>query len=362
MLMPGCLDTTPEELSGIEILAPLEVIEGDMAVLQAYGTKPSGAKYLWDFGDDAGSSGEMVNHVYIEEGEYTITLTVVDKEGRIGNAQATIQILHRNEQPVSSLDATYGGQGQTIKVNSVAFFDGGASSDPDGDVLSFDWDFGDGSYGDVMRPNHEYTSVGNYTVTLTVRDNGNMSSTSETWVLVQIRTYVVEFVQQTIVVPALAGYTAEGASTLQAHNYPYNVTDVNYDFEWSEDEVSDSPDNPVVGTLFPDDFSLSVATNYIFNLTANNTSGNLELNFIVLDSIPNDLILSLGSITEVNQYLFANGYTSAKGQGQWDTAITCNEASSITDLGLNSFLDTDDGNDWVLFVEYSYYNSIITET
>ena len=304
--MPGCLDTTPETLSGIEILAPSEVIEGDMAVIQAHGTKPNGAKYLWDFGDDTGSSGEMVNHIYLEEGEYTITLTVVDGEGKIGNSKTSIKILHRNEQPVASLAATYGGQGQTIKVNSVAFFDGGASSDPDGDVLSFDWDFGDGYYGDVMRPNHEYTSVGNYTVTLTVSDNGNLSSTSETWVLVQIRTYVVEFVKQTIVVPALAGYTAEGASNLQAHNYPYNVTDVNYDFEWTEDEVSDSPDNPIVGTLFPDDFSLSVATNYIFNLTENSTSGNIELNFIVLNSIPSDLILSLGSVAEVNQYLFAN--------------------------------------------------------
>ena len=362
MLIPGCLDTTPEVLSGIEILAPLEIIEGDMAELQAHGSKPSGAKYLWDFGDGSGSSGEMVNHVYLEEGEYMITLTVIDKEDRIGNSKTLIKVLHRNEQPVANLDATYGGQGQIIKVNSIAFFDGGASSDPDGDVLSFEWDFGDGYYGDVMRPNHEYTSVGNYTVTLTVRDNGNMTSTSETWVLVQMRTYVVTFVERTTVIPALAGYTAEGASTLQAHNYPYNLTGVNYDFEWSEDEVSDSPDNPVVGTLFPDDFSLDVSTNYLVNLTENGTSGNLELNFMVLNSIPSDLILSLGSISEVNQYLFTNGYTSAKGQGQWDTVITCNEASSITDLGLNSFLDTDDGNDWVLFVEYTYYSGIITET
>ena len=362
MLMPGCLDTTPETLSGIEILAPLEVIEGDMAEIKAHGTKPSGAKYLWDFGDDTGSSGEIVKHTYLEEGEYTITLTVVDGEGKIGTSKTSIKSLHRNEQPVASLDATYGGQGQTIKINSIAFFDGGASSDPDGDVLSFEWDFGDGSYGDVMRPNHEYTLVGNYTVTLTVRDNGNMTSTSETWVLVQVRTYVVGFVEQTIVVPAHAGYTAEGASTLQMHNYPYNITAVNYDFEWSEDEVSDSPDNPVVGTMFPDDFSLAVATNFLVNLTENSTSGNIELNFVVLNSIPNDLILSLGSVAEVNQYLFTNGYTSAKGQGEWDTVITCNEASSITDLGLNTFLDTDDGNDWVLFVEYTYYKSIITET
>ena len=357
MFMPGCLDTTPEGLAGIEILAPLEVVEGDMAEIQAQGTKPSGAKYLWDFGDDTGSSGEKVKHIYLEEGEYMITLTVVDEEGRIGNSKTSILILHRNEQPVASLDATYGGQGQTIKVNSIAFFDGGASSDPDGDVLSFEWGFGDGSYGDVMRPNHEYTSVGNYTVTLTVSDNGNMTSTSETWVLVQMRTYVVEFVEQTIVVPALAGYTAEGATTPLNHAYPYNLTSVIYNLEWEEDEDLDSPENPFVGTLFPDDFSLGVSTNYLFNLTENGTSGNLDIDFDVLSSIPEDLILSLGSESEVRQHLFQNGYTSAKGQGSWVTSITCNNAPSI---GL--LFDMDDGNDWVLFVEYVYYTSIITET
>ena len=107
------------------------------------------------------------------------------------------------------------------------------------------------------------------------------------------------------------------------------MTSVSYDLEWEEDEDLDSPDNPVVGTLFPDDFSLRVATNYVFNLTENGTSGNLELNFEVLSSIPDDLILSLGSENEVRQYLFQNGYTSAKGQGSWVTSITCNDAPSI---------------------------------
>ena len=78
-----------------------------------------------------------------------------------------------------------------------------------------------------------------------------------------------------------------------------------------------------------------------------------------------DLILSLGSISEVNQYLFTNGYTSAKGQGQWNTMINCNEAPSILDpfnLVSGTDLDNDKGNDWVLFVEYTYYKGIITET
>ncbi len=124
MMFPGCLDTTPEELKGVEILAPYELIEGDSGEFHAHGVRPDGANYLWDFGDNLGGSGEIVNHVYVDEGQYTITLTVIDAKGSIGVAKTQITILHRNEQPVASLESTYGGKGQTIKVNSLAFFDG----------------------------------------------------------------------------------------------------------------------------------------------------------------------------------------------------------------------------------------------
>ena len=160
-MMPGCLDTTPETLSGIEILLPLgSVIEGDSAVFKATGIKPSGAKYLWDFGDGKGASGDTVTHTYVDEGDYTIILTVVDNQGRVGKAEANIIILHRNVVPVASLESTYGGLGQTIKVNSIAFFDASSSVDPDvGDVLSFEWDFGDGTVGEGVAPNHFYQSI-----------------------------------------------------------------------------------------------------------------------------------------------------------------------------------------------------------
>ena len=359
MLIPGCLDSTPESIDGVDISVLAEsFVEGDSIQFMASGNNPNGAKFLWDFGDSTGSSGKNVKHTYTEEGTYTVTLTVIDESSRIGVAKKEVDILYRNQAPVASLEATYGGVGQQVKVNSIAFFDGGASSDPDGDVLEFEWDFGDGAKSTLLRPNHEYTSTGNYTVTLTVTDPSNESSTAETWVLVNIRTYNVEFVQNEITIPAFAGYTAEGATTTQNHNYPYNLTSVTYDLEWEEDEELDSPDNPVVGTLFPDDFSLGVSTNYVFNLSDNGTSGNLEIEFDVLSSIPDNLILSLGSEAEVRQYLFQNGYTSAKGQGTWITSITCNDAPSIVP---ELFNEVDQGNDWILYVSYTFYESIITE-
>ena len=359
MLIPGCLDSTPESIDGVDISVLADsFVEGDSIQFMASGNNPMGAKFLWDFGDSTGSSGKNVKHTYTEEGTYTVTLTVIDESSRIGVAKKEVDILYRNQAPVASLEATYGGVGQQVKVNSIAFFDGGASSDPDGDVLEFEWDFGDGAKSTLLRPNHEYTSTGNYTVTLKVTDPSNESSTAETWVLVNIRTYNVEFVQNEITIPAFAGYTAEGATTTQNHNYPYNLTSVTYDLEWEEDEELDSPDNPVVGTLFPDDFSLGVSTNYVFNLSDNGTSGNLEIEFDVLSSIPDNLILSLGSEAEVRQYLFQNGYTSAKGQGTWITSITCNDAPSIVP---ELFNEVDQGNDWILYVSYTFYESIITE-
>ena len=359
MLIPGCLDSTPESLDGVEISILAEsFIEGDTIQFMASGNNPKGAKFLWDFGDDSGSSGKTVEHTYADEGTYTVTLTVVDDENRIGVSKKEVDIVYRNQAPTASLDATYGGFGQQVKVNSIAFFDAGASSDPDGDVLEFEWDFGDGSTSSLLRPNHQYNSIGNFTVTLTVRDSSNESSTAETWVSVNIRTYTVDFVQDEITFPAFAGYTAEGATTTQNHDYPYNLTSVTYDLEWEEDEDLDSSENPVVGTLFPDDFSLGVSTNYLFNLTENGTSGNLDLDFDVLSSIPEDLVLSSGSEAEVRQYLFQNGFTSAKGQGTWVTSITCNDAPSIVP---ELFNEVDQGNDWILYVNYIFYTSIITE-
>ena len=359
MLIPGCLDSTPESIDGVDISVLAEsFVEGDSIQFMASGNNPKGAKFLWDFGDSTGSSSKNVKHTYTEEGTYTVTLTVIDESSRIGVAKKEVDILYRNQAPVASLEATYGGVGQQVKVNSIAFFDGGASSDPDGDVLEFEWDFGDGGKSTLLRPNHEYTSTGNYTVTLKVTDPSNESSTAETWVHVNIRTYNVEFVQNEITIPAFAGYTAEGATTTQNHNYPYNLTSVTYYLEWEEDEELDSPDNPVVGTLFPDDFSLGVSTNYVFNLSDNGTSGNLEIEFDVLSSIPDNLVLSLGSESEVRQYLFQNGYTSAKGQGTWITSITCNDAPSIVP---ELFNEVDQGNDWILYVSYTFYESIITE-
>ena len=57
-------------------------------------------------------------------------------------------------------------------------FNASASSDPDGTIASYQWEFGNGATGTGMTPTYQYTTGGNYTVRLTVTDNKGNSTTT----------------------------------------------------------------------------------------------------------------------------------------------------------------------------------------
>jgi subtilisin len=59
-------------------------------------------------------------------------------------------------------------------------FDGSTSSDPDGSIASYTWDFGDGASGNGRTVTHTYASGGTFTGSLTVTDDkGAQASTSK---------------------------------------------------------------------------------------------------------------------------------------------------------------------------------------
>jgi len=71
-----------------------------------------------------------------------------------------------NKPPVASF--TYSPSSPSV-VTTVQFTD--ASSDEDGQVLSWSWNFGDGATSSEQNPSHQYVNEGTYTVTLTVTDD-----------------------------------------------------------------------------------------------------------------------------------------------------------------------------------------------
>jgi glucose/arabinose dehydrogenase len=71
-----------------------------------------------------------------------------------------------NRAPAAVGTATNTSGATPLTVN----FDGSGSSDPDGDALTYSWDFGDGSTGTGVKPSHTYTTKGHFTAMLTVSD------------------------------------------------------------------------------------------------------------------------------------------------------------------------------------------------
>lgn len=60
--------------------------------------------------------------------------------------------------------------------NLTCAFDTSASTDPDGTIASYVWNFGDGTSGTGPSPSHAYAASGSYNVTLTVTDNGGATN------------------------------------------------------------------------------------------------------------------------------------------------------------------------------------------
>jgi PKD repeat protein len=64
-------------------------------------------------------------------------------------------------------------------ISTTFQFDGSASRDPDGSIVSYAWNFGDGTTGTGATTSHQYAAAGNYTVRLTVTDNVGATGSNE---------------------------------------------------------------------------------------------------------------------------------------------------------------------------------------
>jgi chitodextrinase len=157
------------------------------------------------------TAGDSINHLNINLSNVVVSNSLSQKVPfHVGNTSVTVDsdyvlefgtsdYLSDNE-PVyysisssesvpfaSILDIRSGKVGQSIR------FDGSGSYDDDGKIISYEWDFGDGSMGDSVSSYHTYTDAGEYAVTLTVIDDGGNVDTDRT--TIRIRNTIWSFIR-----------------------------------------------------------------------------------------------------------------------------------------------------------------------
>lgn len=134
--------------------------------------------WLWDFGDGTPViSGRTVEHTYQRSGDFVVTLVVV---GPSGTGRATAMIHALNNPPV----ADFSFYPQDPFQDEQVTFDGSSSYDPDGEIVSWQWDFGDGAVGEGEVVDHAYSVPGDYTVVLTVTDDSGAQAVASLTVTV----------------------------------------------------------------------------------------------------------------------------------------------------------------------------------
>jgi PKD repeat protein len=138
------------------------------------------AAWSWSFGDNGTSTTRNPSRTYASPGNYSVTLTVTDNKG--GTDQHNVLVTVPTGTPVNAPPTASFTNGCTQLA--CTFTDG--STDTDGTVTGWSWDFGDNTSDNVANPSHTYATGGTYTVTLVATDNGGATATTSKTITVAV--------------------------------------------------------------------------------------------------------------------------------------------------------------------------------
>jgi PKD repeat protein len=164
----------PVAAAGPDIVSGSTIIDFDASASADADGDP--LTYEWDFGDGSPSAGGVrVTHSYAEGGIYPVTLTVNDGTGLAnGSARQALTVT------INRLPVAVAGANRKVCAGDVVLFDGSRSSDPDGGLLRYRWDFGDGTGADTVNPTKTFRTGAVYPVTLTVEDESGYPASRHT--------------------------------------------------------------------------------------------------------------------------------------------------------------------------------------
>jgi PKD repeat protein len=129
----------------------------------------------WRFSDGGSAQGAEVQHSFVAPGTYLATLRTQLAGGSAGcDVIETVRNVIVNAAPTPVLEAP-----EAVSVGEAVVFDAGMSTDVDGALTGFDWDFGDGNSAEGVLVAHRFTAPGIYDVTLSVRDDAGVDNSTQ---------------------------------------------------------------------------------------------------------------------------------------------------------------------------------------
>ena len=190
-----------------------------------------------------------------------------------------------NLSPEAEANGPYDGT-----VGNPVEFSSATSTDPDGNIVSYEWDFGDetGKSFD-QNPSHTYSTEGNYDITLTVTDDGGATDTDETYVTIGTGTndklISVSSVEVTPSIRKAGKNTFVSAKAIitivTTDETPVTVDGATVSGKWSEatsDIDSAITNNEGTVTVYSDEVKYITGNTLIFTFTVDNVSHTIPWN------------------------------------------------------------------------------------
>lgn len=175
------IKTTPEFVNGtVEGQAPFNVI------FDGSGSKDINddiVDYAWDFDGDGkvDDTNAVTSHTFADVGTYNTSLTVTDASDLSTKSQVVIKVTPADLKAEISADTIAGSTPLTVQ------YDASASVYPTGKIVSYEWDFGDGSPKriDTAKVTYQYTKIGTFTAKVTAIASDSKRASAE--VIINVR-------------------------------------------------------------------------------------------------------------------------------------------------------------------------------
>ena len=230
------------------------------------------ADYEWAFTDGglpfSSGTDPTVSHTFSSAGDYMVVVTVTDNDGDSSLASFLVQV----DAPAGNIPPSADVFAVPLSGDSplAVSFSGAGSTDSDGNIVSYVWDWNDGSAvqnsGADPTVGHTFTVSGVYDVQLTVQDDDG--ATASDTVQINVTNVVNEPPVADVYASVLSGEAPLSVPFTGAGSTDPDGVIVNYAWDWDDASTTDSGADPSV----VHSFTAPGTYNVVLTVTDNNTA------------------------------------------------------------------------------------------